>query len=248
MAEIQEILSSLPKGSRAHSVSLARLAAYAALGRIGTPKAVAVLEGLLVKPDPPNEFESIMSAFLRRYSRARAQEVCCQRLAVLLDQRNAPVRRMVYHLEQLGHNYNPRAIALIQKALYSSKHEDVRTMALRSLARWLSSSGDTRDDVRRIVLHSLADPVPGVRQVAILGIGRCGDVRTIKNLSPLLDDPAPGVRDAAVGAICRLLNWKVPQLRGADNKMLPLDGFKERLEPVLNGLKDLDIRIKAGAR
>ena len=247
VAEILEALNALLEDSHVSAGALlARQAAYAALGRIGSPEAVTALENLLTKPLSRLDYEMVMTARLKCCSRPEAQAICSKRLSALLDQPNAPPCRIVFLLEQLANNYDPKRIALIQRALYAAQDKDVRVAALYSLAKWLSSSGDARDDVRRIALESLSDPEPSVRERAALGLGRCGDVRTVRNLSPLLDDPAPSVRDAALRAICRLLNWEPPQIGSADNKMLPLDGFKKRLEPVLSELEDLELRIIAG--
>jgi HEAT repeat protein len=154
-------------------------AAITALGKIGDPRAV----GVLIRSC---RYQNL--AWIAKDALVQIGAPAVEPLIDALQSDHPDVRFMAVRV--LGELGDPRAVAPLESLITTEPDETNRQLA--------------RSTLKGLLLDGLTDPDPAVRELAVGGLDRLGDARTIEPLQSLADrDPA--LCEMAQAVIVRLL-------------------------------------------
>lgn len=239
-ATVQRVFQALPQDPKLSSAMKGQLltAGVNALVRAGTTAARGYLDQLVDAEHSSEDIAAIIEAVSKALPKGQATDYCLGKLKAIAENADATPAKAIALMRCLPGSLAPDQTNTLLMVIGKSRMPDVQSVGYRILTRALIDTDDGRADVVRILRERLADGDPVIRAIAARGLGAAGDVRLVRNLAPLLDDPAYKVRATAASAVCRLLNWKAPELReGADGPMIT--ELKTRLTPVLDALEVL---------
>ena len=154
-------------------------AAITALGQIGDPRAVGVLM---------RSCRHQNLAWIAKDALVQIGAPAVEPLIDALQSDHPDVRFMAVRV--LGELGDPRAVAPLENLIAAEADDTNRQL--------------TRSTLKNLLLDGLTDPDPAVRALAVGGLDRLGDARTIEPLQSLADQD-PVLRDMAQAVIVRLL-------------------------------------------
>lgn len=155
--------------------------AITALGQIGDPRAVGVLIEC---------YRHQNLAWIAKDALARIGPPAVEPLIAALSHANPDVRFMA--VRTLGELGDPRALAALDAMIENEPDETNRQLA--------------RSTLKNLLIDSLQSGEAHVRRIAVEGMARLGDARTIEPLQTVADhDPDETIRQAAQDTILHLL-------------------------------------------
>ena len=222
------------------------IAGVNALVRAGTPEARQYLDQVVDAHRFPDDTVLVIKSLSKALPKAQSADYCLTKLKEIAEKPDGMPERTIALMHCLPGSLSSDQTNTLMMVTGMARTPEIREVGYVILTRALVDSEEGRTDVTRILRERLADPEPRIRATAARGLGATGDVRCVRNLVALLDDPAYEVRQSAVRAICRLLNWKAPELREGADKPVIAD-VTARLAPVLKALEVLDAAAKQPA-
>jgi HEAT repeat protein len=154
-------------------------AAITALGKIGDPRAV----GVLIRSC---RYQNL--AWIAKDALVQIGAPAVEPLIDALQSDHPDVRFMAVRV--LGELGDARAVAPLESLITTERDETNRQLA--------------RSTLKGLLLNNLTDPDPAVRELAVGGLDRLGDARTIEPLQTLADQD-PALCEMAQAVIVRLL-------------------------------------------
>jgi HEAT repeat protein len=201
-------------------------AAVQALGIIGTPICLSLLQKLVMQERDPRLRACALSAW-----GPHVQDAYIPLLQGVLKDSDARVRANA--IEALQNSEKPTIIGILQPYLYDA-HQRVRANAVKAIWRFgdfevsmtlkeMLGDSDKKQRIsalyavgeiklktfRRQVVESLKDGDPDVRRNAVIATRKLGEREFLVDLTPLLRDPVPEVREQVIHAMIAIGEQRV---------------------------------------